>query len=503
MSKKLYLGLVALIILLGVSAVLLLRDTDTEPAEQIALKPPPQGETFATGHWDGDKWHRTVPKEPETITYKGETLTLDELYSASFNKSWEERVVVLKRVIAEAPYSEYAYYARTHLAMRDEDGERIHDNALLFERLQLLLKHHPDSPRLLYDLLLYGRDIYPEEAIRYGEKALKYVEMYRMNSLYGKYPERIHHFLGYAYQEIGDYSTALEHLNQALKLYVRVMNAYSRSFKVKEHIEQLLEEHPNLETLPETDTEPAEQIALKPPPQRETFATGHWDGDKWNRTVPKEPETITYEGQTLTLDKLYNASFQHEKSWEERVAILKRIIAEVPYSKTAFSARLYLARHDENGKSIQDNALRFERLKPLLKYHPDSPYLLTALLFYSRRSHPEAAIRYGTEALKYVDMYRIESGYGAFPESIHRFLGYAYQEIGDDSTALEHLNQALKMYTKVYKDRIHGASSSRSIVEKHIEQIHIGNPISGPLSDGSVSDLPVRAPESKQAITEE
>ena len=79
MSKKLYWGLGVLMILIigvliGAGGVLLLRDTDTEPAEEIALKPPPPGETFATGHWDGDKWHRTVPKEPETITYEGEAL---------------------------------------------------------------------------------------------------------------------------------------------------------------------------------------------------------------------------------------------------------------------------------------------------------------------------------------------------------------------------------------------------------------------------------------------
>ena len=129
MSKKLYWGLGVLIILLigvliGAGGVLLLWDTDTDPAEKI-LKPPPQGETFATGHWDGDKWNRTVPKEPETITYKGETLTLDELFSASFNKSWEEKVVVLKRIIAEAPYSIYAFEARLHLTTHDENGKEI------------------------------------------------------------------------------------------------------------------------------------------------------------------------------------------------------------------------------------------------------------------------------------------------------------------------------------------------------------------------------------------
>ena len=231
-----------------------------------------------------------------------------------------------------------------------------------------------------------------------------------------------------------------------------------------------------------TDTDPIEQIALKPPPPGETFATGHWDGDKWHRTVPKEPETITFEGEALPLYKLYNASFHFEKSWEERVAILRRIIAEAPYSKDAYYARKHLANHDENGKSIRDYGLLFERLQPLLKYHPDSPDLLHALLFYSRRSDPEAVIRYGKEALKYVDMYRMESGYGAFPEGIHHFLGYAYQEIGDYNTALEHLNQALKLYTAVHQGRMWGAGSGSSIVKRHIDRILEGNPALGPLS---------------------
>ncbi len=153
-----------------------------------------------------------------------------------------------------------------------------------------------------------------------------------------------------------------------------------------------------------------------------------------------------------------------------------------PYSKDTFEARLHLATHDENGKDIRDYGLLFERLQPLLKYHFDSPRLLHALLFYSRHSHPEAAIRYGKEALKYVDMYRMDSGYGAFPESIHHFLGYAYQEIGDDSTALEHFNQALKLYTAVHQGRMWGTGSGNSIVKRHRDRILEGNPALGPLS---------------------
>ena len=217
-------------------------------AEQPIVLKPPSGETFATGHWDGDKWHRTVPPEPETLTFEGEALTLYNLFMVAGGKKWEESVPILKRIIAEAPYSETAYYARLHLATHDENGKRIYNNALLLERLQPLLNYHPDSPGLLYGLLRKVMHSHPEAAIRYGKEALKYVGMYRMNSGYGEYPERIHHFLGYAYQEIGDYSTTLEHLNQALKLYKanpdRTRWAYLNRDLVKQHIDRILEGNP-------------------------------------------------------------------------------------------------------------------------------------------------------------------------------------------------------------------------------------------------------------------
>ena len=182
--------------------------------------------------------------------------------------------------------------------------------------------------------------------------------------------------------------------------------------------------------------------------------------------------------------------------------ILKRIIAEVPYSEYALEARRHLAYHNENGKDIHDNALLFERLKPLLKYHFDSPSLLNLLFMTGMDSQPEAAIQYGIEALTNVDMYPMDSRYGAFPERIHENLGYAYQEIGHYSTALDHLNQALKLYN-THQDRTRESILSADRLKKHIIQIHKDNPILGPLSDGSASDLPERAPESSRVIIEE
>ncbi len=205
-------------------------DTEQPPGslpkpEQVAappiLKAPPQGETFATGHWEGDQWQRTVPEAPATVMHDGKAMPLDKFYSYAYrvrSKNWAEGVALLNRAIAADPYSKSAYYTRRGIAMRDENGEWIYNDAVLFDRLQPLLAYHPDSPGLLGELLGAGMHIYPEAAIHYGTEALKYVDMYRMNSGYGAYPERIHHYLGFAYQNIGDYSKALEHHRQSLKL---------------------------------------------------------------------------------------------------------------------------------------------------------------------------------------------------------------------------------------------------------------------------------------------
>ena len=341
-------------------------DTSSESEQldaQTRVKMPPPGESIATGHWEGDVWKRTVPPEPETVMHEGKPLTLRELLRASYDStnSWEEKVAILNRIITEAPYSKEAYSARDTLANHDENGETIRDDALLFERLQPLVNYHPDNPSLLSDLLMYGKDIHPETAIHYGKEAIKYVKRYRMDSLYGAYPEQIHYHLGYAYQLIGDYDTALGHLDQALILYLRVRKVGYLNREIRGHpppgqtfatgywgankwhrtvpkdpetiqIEQIHKENTILDS---ASDEPvlAEKMARKLPPPGETSITGYWDGDTWHRTVPKDPETITYEGKALPLRKLYRTTFYFKKSWEEKVVILNLIIAEAPIHK--------------------------------------------------------------------------------------------------------------------------------------------------------------------------
>ena len=80
-----------------------------------------------------------------------------------------------------------------------------------------------------------------------------------------------------------------------------------------------------------------EQVAappiLKAPPQGETFATGHWEGDQWQRTVPEAPATVMHDGKAMTLDELYKSAHQWSTGWAERVAILNRVIGKPPIQK--------------------------------------------------------------------------------------------------------------------------------------------------------------------------
>ena len=127
------LGVLGLFVIVGVCYLAVEPSVDTveppsepEPLEVgSGLKAPPLGENFATGHWEGDTWRRTVPPAPETVMHEGEAMTIAELYSAAYggesnhDVSWAEKVAIFNRIIAEAPYSEEAYWARLTLANAD------------------------------------------------------------------------------------------------------------------------------------------------------------------------------------------------------------------------------------------------------------------------------------------------------------------------------------------------------------------------------------------------
>ena len=256
----------------------------------------------------------------------------------------------------------------------------------------------------------------------------------------------------------------------------------------------------------QTEVSPSEpeqlevQARPKLPPLGENYATGHWEGDVWHRTAPPEPDTVMHEGKAMTLRELLRAA--RGKSWEEEVAILNRIIAEAPYSKTAFYARNTLARYDENRETIWDNALLFERLQPLVNYHPDSPGLLCDLLMHGMHIYPKAAIHYGTEALKYVGRYGVGVGHSAYPESIHHFLGYAYQLVGDYNSAVSHYKQSLELIRAHPNRTLTGLDPK--LTKRLIDMILSGNPPQGPLARKNLRGLvaPVAAPVSAPVISE-
>ncbi len=235
MSKKMIWGFCSLIIgLIGVIAVLLIRDRDTEPikiykvpdiatqdVKKVVLKPPPDGETYATGHWHGDEWHRTVPPEPEAVSVDGEMWTYADLERKIMHGPPEDRRKANLRLIEAYPYSELALEARYDFTKYDKNNKRIpwgSRNEL--PQYKEMLKYHPDSPRLLQDLAQLTQADSPEESIVYAKEALKYVDLYASNSWYGLWtePEEIHTNLGMAYQRVGDYDSALVHLKAAQTL---------------------------------------------------------------------------------------------------------------------------------------------------------------------------------------------------------------------------------------------------------------------------------------------
>ncbi len=182
----------------------------SEPPK-LVLRAPPLGETYGTGHWDGDQWHRTVPAVPEKISVDGEMLSYEELKK----KMWRGTYPYVQRVIEEYPYSEAALMARYRIA-----SDVWPDESLLLARYTEMLKYHPDSPRLLQNLAELTWENSPEEAIAYGKEALKYKPLYPEDTMYGLWAEsvEIHNTLGMAYQQAGDYKSALVHLKTTKNL---------------------------------------------------------------------------------------------------------------------------------------------------------------------------------------------------------------------------------------------------------------------------------------------
>ena len=186
----------------------------SEPPK-LVLRAPPSGETYGTGYWDDDKWHRTAPPAPEKISVDGEMLTYEDLRMRLSYGSSDDHRKVYQHLIEAYPYSELALQGRYSLA-----GDVWPDKSLLLLRYKEMLKYHPDSPRVLQKLAQLTEEDAPEESIFYATEALKYVDLYPSDSTYGLWtePEEIHGNLGMAYQRVGDYGSALVHLKKTRDL---------------------------------------------------------------------------------------------------------------------------------------------------------------------------------------------------------------------------------------------------------------------------------------------
>ena len=222
MKPKTYWALGVLVVLLICACVYLFKTyINSAPA---LLRRPPLGETYTTGHWEGDVWRRTVPPDPEKILISGVWMTYEDIKRAYDHNQYNpsQRDVYRKHAIEKYPYSEEAFTERLYRAEHDENSKElvnlIWDKDILVPRYKAMLKWHLDSPCLLQKLAALLEEDSPEEAIKYGEAALKYTHLYPGDSAYGEYPEEIHRTLGIAYQRGADYDAALVHLKAAVKL---------------------------------------------------------------------------------------------------------------------------------------------------------------------------------------------------------------------------------------------------------------------------------------------
>ena len=245
MTRRVYWGLGVLVILIiGAGCVLLLWDTGPK-----LLKKPPPGETYATGHYEGNKWRRRVPPDPETIFIDSKELVygvqggdftyeeLEEKYKFGDSKN---RRVFGKYIIEKYPYSGLALTERLQLAENDENSKEfiktIYDPSILLPRYKEMMRYHRDSPRLLFKMARLLEDDSLAESIKYGEEALKYLHLYPYNSWYGfgLHPEEIHGMLGFAYESVGGRNNMIGLLHQSVENYKSALVHFKAAVKLVE-----------------------------------------------------------------------------------------------------------------------------------------------------------------------------------------------------------------------------------------------------------------------------
>lgn len=146
MTRRVYWGLgVLAILIIGVSAVLLLWDIEPK-----LLKKPPPGETYTTGHVDGEELNNKLIKMQRR------------------NHQYGPRVV-----------EERLYY--------DGNFTIIVNEPVPVVRYKEKLKYHLDHSPLFFDLASLVEDEFPKELITYRKGSLKYVDLYPSDSWYSRW----------------------------------------------------------------------------------------------------------------------------------------------------------------------------------------------------------------------------------------------------------------------------------------------------------------------------
>ncbi len=181
----------------------------------------------------------------------------------------------------------------------------------------------------------------------------------------------------------------------------------------------------------------------RPPPLGEIEGTGHWEGNVWHKTGPPKPE------------------------W-----------------KAGSDADLY-------SKALRDGVyLEYWELKEALRYHPESPLLLSMFAYLESLSdEPAVVIAYAKKALRNLKTTSEDYSNRAYSVTrsprvmAHSALRHAYQRLGDYKTALVHLKMTQSLVKPALAlDNIEGsiARMRYESCSREIAAIKAGKPLLGP-----------------------
>ncbi len=126
----------------------LLAEKSTDVSSPSVRQPPP-GETFESGHWHGNTWHKTGTSETED-----DVADVAE-YISPFDGAVDQ-LELAERIIQERPYSDAAAEARTILLYTYREN---YDKAGAIAYLKKALEYHLESSLILKDL---GKELWED-----------------------------------------------------------------------------------------------------------------------------------------------------------------------------------------------------------------------------------------------------------------------------------------------------------------------------------------------------